>query len=233
MILRQTILILLFLLGFSALCGLGVWQLKRAELKTERYALFTERLKSARVEMSELVSASDVTWRPVILTGTYLGINVLLDNRVLNTKAGYEVFSLFDIKEYGTVLINRGWSSNGGDRSILPKLPLPRGEVNLSGYFGPIPASGITFHESVSNIERLSAQNFRVQHINWSEIGAVLEGVSLKPFIIYIDAGGPGALKIERKTPGSGADKHQAYAVQWFCMAIVLAIIGLINYRRR
>ena len=46
MILRQTILILLFLLGFSALCGLGVWQLKRAELKTERYALFQETKKA-------------------------------------------------------------------------------------------------------------------------------------------------------------------------------------------
>jgi surfeit locus 1 family protein len=233
LILRQTILILLFLLGFSALCGLGVWQLQRAELKAERHALFVDRFKSARIGLSKLLNASDVIWRPVTLDGKYLDINVLLDNRVLNTRAGYEVFSLFEIKEYGTVLVSRGWTSNQGDRSILPQLPLPQGEVELSGYFGPVPASGITFDENVSNIEQLSKNLYRVQHIDWPELGVMLEGISIRPLIVYIDAEGSGALKVDRTIPGSGASKHQAYAMQWFCMAIVLAVIGLINYRRR
>ncbi len=231
--LRKTILILLFTLGFSGLCGLGFWQLQRAELKSQRHGVFLERINSDRIGLSQLLEESDVTWKPVTLDGKYLGINILLDNQVLNTLAGYEVFSVFEIKGYGAVLVSRGWVSNHSDRSIVPHLPLPQEEFKLSGYFGPTPVSGISFDENVSNIEQLSKSTIRVQHVEWSELGVMLEGVSIRPLIVYIDADGLGALKMDRIIPGSGASKHQAYAVQWFCMAIVLAIISLINYRRR
>ena len=58
------------------------------------------------------------------------------------------------------------------------------------------------------------------------KLAAELGGeAALFPYPIRIDAGEPGALVVEWKVVNSGPEKHIGYAVQWFAMSAVLAIL--------
>ena len=51
----------------------------------------------------------------------------------------------------------------------------------------------------------------------------------LFPYSVRIKAGEPGALAVDWKVVNSGPAKHIGYAVQWFAMSAVLALLGVLR----
>lgn len=225
-------MVCLFVLGCAILSSLGVWQLQRGEAKRQRHEDYTHRLSQAPVVFDDLgLDDSDrFTWRRARLGGHYLGKHVLLDNRVHAGRAGYEVLSVFRTDGGRSVLVNRGWTATGPSRARAPEVLAPADPFEIAGTIGEVPVVGVRLNDAASDAEWLSPNVLRVQRIEIEALGALVDE-RLSPAVIYLDAGAPGALAIDWLPPGDGSARHQAYAVQWFAMAIVLGLIGLWNWR--
>jgi surfeit locus 1 family protein len=232
---HRIILPLLFVLACAGLARLGVWQLQRAEVKQIRYASFIQAFEQAPVGLDAAVAsapAESYLWRKTNAKGRYLGSHVLLDNRINTGRAGYEVLTPF-ISESGTViLVNRGWTDVPGSREALPQVGAPSNDVRITGYLGSEPVVGVNFGTDPNRAEHMSPEVLRVQRIDIPSLSELL-GHALAPAVVYLDAGEEGGLAIDWILPGDGSARHTAYAVQWFAMSAVLALIGFWNLRRR
>ena len=231
---RRVVLFVLFATSCTFLASLGVWQLHRAETKRERYTEFSLRLGAPPVDLANLPAdyrADDYRWRRVELRGEYRAPDVLLDNRVQQGRPGYEVITPLATPAGKLMLVDRGWTALGPSREALPAAPAPDGPVLLTGFLGEPPVTGVAINADAGRIEQLSPDMLRVQQIDSAALAPLL-GQRPRPGILYLDADAPGALAVDWTLPGDGSARHVAYAVQWFAMAIVLAGIGVWNWRR-
>jgi surfeit locus 1 family protein len=69
----------------------------------------------------------------------------------------------------------------------------------------------------------------RLQFVEYSAINALLasEGVDdgVLPFVLMLDANEPDGLQRDWKPLPQGPEKHYAYMVQWFAMALTVCVI--------
>ena len=56
---------------------------------------------------------------------------------------------------------------------------------------------------------------------------AAMLDTMLYPYSVRLDADSPGALTVDWPLVNMAPEKHRAYAVQWFCMALALLLIFL------
>ena len=169
--------------------------------------------------------------RPARAVGWYVkGQQWLLDNRRYRGQPGYHVFSLLQLDNGRQVLVNRGWVSVGTTREFLPQLPLPEGEVVLSGHLDRPESVGLVMGEPpLQSIEsKVLLQSLDVASL------AEARDLNLHPLTLVLDQGQAGGLQydwlpVETISP----EKHVGYAVQWFALAVALIIIYLgVNTRR-
>jgi len=139
---------------------LGNWQLDRAREKETMLA--ARELASTASPLQTLdsgISIEDIVYRNVELSGRYdYSRQFLLDNRIYNKQAGYEVITPFYLLPSGAfVLVNRGWIGNNGDRRIKPAIPAATdGDKSLSGIMTN-PSRGFAFGNALSE-QALSEQ---------------------------------------------------------------------------
>ncbi|MGE0485076.1 MAG: SURF1 family protein [Gammaproteobacteria bacterium] len=233
---RTVVTVLIFFVAFALLCSLGLWQLSRAAEKQARHAAFQARLEAPAVNVDDLDSpapAATHAWQRVRLRGHYRDLHVLLDNRVQAGRVGYDVISPFVTDGGRSVLVDRGWIPLEGSREAVPDLVAPADPFTLSGFIGEPPTVGVELNTAAGDAEWLSPHIVRVQRVVLDGIGQLF-GFEAWPAMIYLDGSAPGALAVDWPVPGDGSARHQAYALQWFSMAAVLATIGVaILYRRR
>lgn len=225
---------LTFIVLLAALFSLGNWQMSRAQ---EKQALVDAKHSRQAASVLQLVENHHIIdpildrFRPAQAQGRYVeGQQWLLDNRLYRGMPGYHVFSLFQLNSGRQVLINRGWVSIGESRQFLPNLPLPEGEMTLSGHLDSPASVGLVLgNQPVDSIaERVLLQNLDVNEL------ANAKHLDLLPLTLVIDDDQKGVLQydwsaIETISP----EKHLGYAVQWFALAVALLIIYFgVNTRR-
>lgn len=211
------------LLGALALVALttslGFWQLNRAQEKVE----IGERLQQLRAAPPLSIAAGEINpadydLRRIVAEGVFDSVNAIyLDNKVRQGRAGYEVISLLKLKgERKPVLVNRGWIAQGATREVLPSVPTPEGEVTIQGV-AMVP-SGKVLELSDRTIEGRVWQNLNIARYR------EMYGVDVQPFVILQESDAADGLARDWKPPDTGADKHRAYAVQWFALAVLTII---------
>ena len=143
---------------------------------------------------------------------------VLLDNRVRSGQAGYEVVMPLRIEGEGGmhVLVNRGWVKGSGDRSQLPQVVTPAGAVHVTGLalvpgkhiyeLSPQTPAGTVW-------QNLSLERYREQ-----------KSYALQPIMLQQTNDTGDGLVREWPTPARSIDVHRSYAVQWFALALLIAI---------
>ena len=206
----------------------------RAAEKRDRHAAYGERHAAPVVDFDDLACAAgpaEQYWRRFELHGHYRELDILLDNRVRNAVAGYEVLTPFVTAGGHTVLVNRGWVPLPGSRAAVPDVLAPADPFVLRTYAAPPPATGVAMNASAHASEWLAPRVVRIQHVDFGQLASVVEATPY-PAVFYLEDAAPGALDTAWPVPGDGAARHTAYAVQWFSMAAVLALIGLWNWRR-
>ncbi|MGH8657749.1 MAG: SURF1 family protein [Gammaproteobacteria bacterium] len=209
--------------------GLGVWQLERAEQKRELKEIYMKRSKLNPLGPKGLVlgrSAEVVAWRRVRAYGRYdASTTVLLDNQILNGIPGYFVLTPFRMQLQGYwVLVNRGWIPLQGDRRWVPQIVTEEKETEITGLARPLYRPAIMLGEDEP--ERLSATVWRVLSVDPERLAAKVKH-RLLPLVIELDPAGSSGFRREWRIPGTGEERHIAYAVQWFAFAAVVLVLSL------
>ena len=204
---------------------LGFWQLGRGEQKRVLLNSYAERQVAAPVTAGQLLGVDDPAFRRVQLRGHFDGQHsLLLDNRVRDGKVGVELLQPFQDQASGQwLLLNRGWLP-WPSRLTPPEFSTPEQILDIQAWVYESPGTPFQLHADPLNAPwpRL------VTAVNptrlWAELGR--EGFADELRI----APGPAAYVADWPliSPGMGPEKHTAYAVQWFAMA--LALLGLYMY---
>ena len=214
------------------LLALGFWQLDRADQKR---TIHKEFLQHQVFEITDLNSAhsirvnkNEMMWRNVKANGQFkTNMQVLLDNQVVNSVAGYYVYTPFQLmNEDIWVLVNRGWLASGNDRNVPPGFgEIENTDTEITGVAKEAQSMGILLGDE--KIEQMSEGVFRMQRINLQEIEELMEH-DLLPYIIRLHPGSANGYHRDWRLSGSGEEKHLGYAFQWFALAAALVIIYIV-----
>ena len=186
-------------LACAAGIALGNWQSRRADEK--RTAL-------ARLER-------------VAVVGEFVPrYTVYLDNKLRRGKAGYEVLTPLKLRGSGEhVLVNRGWVETGKTREVIPDVPTPSGELRIEGISLPRVERVLTLREGGAGKLR---QTLDV------EAFAAETGLRLERRVIEQHSSAPDGLARDWPPHEAGAEKNAAYAFQWYALAALAVILGLV-----
>lgn len=210
--------VLAIVLILPVLVGLGIWQLQRADEKDQLLAAFEARRQLPRVAVSELGEFDN--YRPVSARGRFDQQRyLLLDNRIQQGQFGYEVIALLQLQDGRWLLVDRGWVQADPSRRELPALTLPEGVVALSGEL-------YRSTEKPFSLGEPQLVDHWPRRQQWLDVGALQQEIEgLLPTVLQLNDQSPAALRIQRTVVNVSPEKHVGYAVQWFAMAVALAII--------
>jgi cytochrome oxidase assembly protein ShyY1 len=217
----MTVLVILVL---PLLLSLGVWQQQRGALKRqleEDYLVQLTQLPMAPALEQEL--------RPFLrvkLSGRFSDEVYLVDNQVHDGQIGYWIIHVFEASNARRYLVNRGFIAAAIDRARLPNVRVPAGDVSLIGMVWP--DTGLVPMFSDDPLQ--PGWPKRVQRLDPVRLAVP---VRAEPFEIRLESGQPGVTIAAPFATLLTHDKHAAYAVTWFGLAIVLSIGYLVFARLR
>ena len=201
----------------------GVWQHSRMR---ERLALgdkLAAASREAAVPLPDVRDWSDWRFRPVAVTGTFDAVHqILVDNKVHEGRAGFDVVTPIALADGRAVLVDRGWIAAGESRSQLPTVAPPAGVVAVVGRIN-VPAAGYV------ELSRDTVSGALWQNLDPARFAQVT-GVPVLPVVIEQTAPVDRADTLVRDWPAPdlGADRNRIYMVQWFLFAAIAA--GLWTY---
>ena len=225
--------------GVLLTANLGAWQLRRAAQKLALESAIDSRADMAPLANAELatgdpaaldpaafyrtgsaVAAEPQMHRAVRLRGRWVaGHTVFLDNRQMDGRVGFHVVTPLQLAGRSeAVLVQRGFVKRDlRDRTLLPSLATPPGEVEVAGRIAPPPARLYEFAGAASGPIR---QNVDLPGFTRET------GLRLLPFSVQqLDSPGAPADGLARHWPRPAIDvhKHYGYAFQWFALAALMA----------
>jgi surfeit locus 1 family protein len=215
----------------AMLIALGSWQLQRAAEKRVLYDAFA--------------AGSDVTlpidlrtpkvrrYQHIEAFGRYdESRQVLIDNMINGERAGYFVVTPFALEGGGWLLVNRGWVPLGASRAELPPIPVSGDIRRIRGRADNLPSPGIQMGNRIA----LSPPYPVVANFpHHAEVAQLLNESLWTPAaeLLLLDAAEPDGYARNWTPPGFPPLRHIGYAVQWFGLALTLAVIYVVtNFRR-
>jgi len=215
---------------FSGLISLGIWQLNRAEQKKVIDKGVIDATNSPKINLNTWHDKplTSMTYHTAMLTGQFDNQHqLLLDNRTYKGKAGYMVLTPFLLDSNAqsnhpkAILINRGWIPYQGDRNNIPDIEVTNKTITVTGMIKNIGKS-IVLNRSKQQTKDHYPKT--IQAISTTEISSLL-GYELLPVMIELDKQDKNGFVRDWQPYYGSVDKHIAYAVQWFAMAIVLLFL--------
>jgi cytochrome oxidase assembly protein ShyY1 len=225
--------IIIFVLFFLPVTvSLAFWQLDRADQKNNLLSIHKDRANADPILFSEIndiyTMEGDALNYPdyvrVELNGKYDNQStLLLDNRVRNSRPGYDVISLFQTNNRQWILVNRGWVAAGLDRRILPELPLISGKIKINGYLYRSPGKQIMLGDDpwTKGKDRIVIQSLDPELISEKL------GINFYKFSLRLNESEPGALTTGWPVVNVQPGKHTGYAFQWTALTIALIILAI------
>lgn len=203
--------------------NLGNWQLSRAQEKESRQEQLDLLSRQPAVALPTVpVKLEDFRYRRVEASGVYLPMHTIyLDNKIHQGIAGYHIITPLRIGESSMhVLVNRGWAPADRDRSKLPQVSTPDGQIVVSG----VATSAVQKTLELSK-EMVSGQvwgNLDLERYRSAT------GLTLQPVMILQQDDVKDGLVRQWVRPDSGSARNLGYAFQWFAMALAVFIIYLV-----
>lgn len=179
--------------------------------------------QSGRAEERRAAAASQ---QRVDVTGVFEPRHtVLLDNKVRHKQAGYEVITPLRISgSEEHVLVNRGWIAAPATRDVLPQIPTPIGPQRIEGV-------------ALERLPRLLAREGDKGKVRQTlEIAAFAAetGLRLQPRVLEQHSELPDGLLREWPRAETGVEKHRSYSLQWYSLAALAAVLGIVfSFRRK
>jgi surfeit locus 1 family protein len=211
--------------------SLGNWQRHRAE---EKDALAAQLAAASREPPVDLPAGDDAAlalrFRAVRAIGQYDAVHqILIDNKVRAGRAGFDVVAPLKLGESGRyVLVDRGWIAQGASRRDLPQVPVPPGNMTVTGRVNLPP-------QRYLELAREHAPGPLWENLDVRRIAAAT-GLDLLPIVVeQMDPVAPSdALKRDWPPPDFGSQQNFSYMLQWYSFATLAFVLWLaLNWRRR
>lgn len=208
---------------FAFLVSLGFWQLDRADEKRGIEAS----IKLANTGSVELIveegSLKNKEYYEVRLQGKYLSDKQFIyDNQIVNQVSGYYVLTPYALEgQSKAILINRGFIPWNGRRDKLADIDIGQDAREIK----------VLISKPIKRMELKPTEigiqfPILIQSIDLQDM-ASLASVDFSSVIGLLDPSASNGF-VRKWEPYTGSiEKHIGYAVQWFLMALVLAIIGI------
>jgi surfeit locus 1 family protein len=213
----MVVLTALFILLFVRL---GFWQIQRAD---EKKKMLAAELLLAKQEAITWNGAKKfpLQYQQIKIIGTYLPKMFMLDNQHYQHQFGYDVLTPLVLENGAVVLIDRGWVPGSSNRRYLPNISTPSGLIKVQGstYF---PSKN--YLVLGPGIERKTQNIALIEWIDTKMLSQILQK-KVYPFIIRLDKKEAYGYVREWNIVSMPPERHLAYALQWFVMALVILII--------
>ncbi|MBH1965077.1 MAG: SURF1 family protein [Comamonadaceae bacterium] len=205
--------------------SLGRWQLARAMQKEALQASIEARQHQPALDVATVIASLDdmqvdkLIHRTVSLRGVWVAERtVYLDNRQMGGRQGFDVLTPLRLSGADSVvLVQRGWAPrNFGDRTALPPVETPSGEVTITGRIASSPARLYSLGEDGHGAIR---QNLDLEAFR-GETGLPLASVT----VLQTGEASEGLLR-EWTQPATGVEKHHGYAFQWFGLCTLIGLL--------
>ena len=219
---RFWILSLAALIGVAATLALGRWQLSRAAQKEALQAEIDAQHRLPAIDLSGLKPGADLAalvHRQAAVRGHWLAERtVFLDNRQMHGQQGFFVITPLQLSGSPAVLlVQRGWvARNFVDRTALPPIDSPAGEVALQGRIAPPPGKLYEFQPGQGGPIR--------QNLDLAAFAAET-GLPLLPVSLLQTGTDGSALQRDWPAANTGVEKHYGYAFQWFGLATLITVL--------
>jgi surfeit locus 1 family protein len=207
--------------------SLGTWQTRRA---AEKEMLESEHEQAPRLELGTALAVGQRFAR-IEVSGRYdTQHHILLDNQIWQGRSGVHVYTPFLTTTGITILVNRGWLPLAADRMNLPEIPTPGHEITINGILNEFPVPGrmigapdaLEVHKPVQLVTYL-------QHADVARLlGARLESRIIQ---LSMDAES-GFGDRDWKAVFLSAERHRAYAFQWYALLAASIILWLLTSMR-
>ncbi len=225
------------LVAALATASLGRWQLQRAAQKEALQAAMDRRAALPPLDAAQLAAALNakegdaaeaLLHRRARLRGQWVPqATVFLDNRQMQGRPGFFVVTPLRLSTQPPVVVavQRGWVPRDfQDRTRLPEVPTPAGEVEVEGRIAAPPShlyepGGTAAPEGSSRIR---------QNLDLAAYGAEHGLAALAPLSLQqtgSDDAGPQGLRRGWPAIDSGVAKHYGYAFQWFGLCGLVLIL--------
>ena len=215
----------------ALLISLGRWQLRRAD---EKRALFDSFAAGTDATQPVALATPRVRrYQHIEAIGRYdQARQILIDNMVHAERAGFFVITPFALADGGWMLVNRGWVPLGRSRADLPVIPVAADTRLIHGRADNMPSPGI---EMGTKAALAPPYPVVASFPSRREIAQLLRESSWTAAtdLVLLDPGEPDGFVRNWSAPGFPAMRHIAYAVQWFALALTLAVIYIVTNLRR
>lgn len=224
---KTAALAILYCLGLGLLLTLGTWQINRGLQKGDVVSLVQPKLKEYPV-LSELPkNPDDLNYQQSRVAGQWDTTRLfLLENRMNKGQLGYEIITPFQLASGQTLLINRGWIAQHQSDNIPP----PE-NTTVSGTLY-LPKKGYTIGDAIRPDELVNNTWPKVSLYMDLEVFADALKQPVSPLLLVLDENHADSLTRIWKAVVILPERHYAYALQWYGLAIVFIIFGVIWYRR-
>lgn len=216
-------LVVFTLLVFAGLIKLGFWQSERAQeksLRIEKMKSLTKQQAMSLEQVLQLAGNENINDFPVVIEGEFDQQKLfLLDNQTHKGQLGYRVLQVVNQGQYA-VLINLGWVLGSIDRQTLPDIKPITGKHSFKGHVRKIELGVMLQEQDFSSV----SWPLRIQQIELDKLSHLLQ-VKLVDFVVYIDQEEKIGYKKNWQPIVMPPEKHQAYAFQWFSLAVAWLVL--------
>lgn len=214
----MTLFAVFFLIIFIVL---GHWQIRRYHYKQNLLTDFNQRLHMRPIYLDQLSRYRDWRFLQLRVKGHYLNDRtMLLENKFHKSRVGYEVVTPFAIADsHRVLLINRGWIPRQYDRELLRLASVP-GEKTVTGYIKLLDEFQFILGKNILNPLQWPLV---MQKIDIKELQRLTHW-DIYPFILRLDKNQADGFVRDWQPIIVLPQRHLAYAIQWFAMALALVI---------
>ena len=232
---RFWLITLVALFGIALTLALARWQLGRAAQKEALQAAMAEQAALPALDGNQLFShlpgdaqrasreVEPLLHRSVVLTGRWLPAHtVYLDNRQMQGRPGFFVCTPLQLEPGGSVvLVQRGWvPRNFEARTQLPPVHTPPGLVQVHGRLALPPSRLLDFGRGAT-----APGSSRIRQN--LDLAAFRAETRLPLADWTVQQTGPASEGLLRDWPpvALGIEKHYGYALQWFGLSGLIALL--------
>lgn len=210
------------------LIGLGCWQLERREQKIELDKLIELRRTAQPVPFEALKCERQLSFILLKLNGRFdQQQHFFRDNQLHDGQQGLTVFTRFMADSGESLWVQRGWLPHE-NRNALPRIETPNETVEITGTLYQPDSKPFVLAEEPQNGQWPK----RMQGLDLAMMNVAVQMPS-HDFYLVLNEGEAGSFIHRPVAFNSSAHKHLGYAVQWFLMALVLAVMYIRAIRKQ